>query len=197
MDRRRFIGMSLGLAALAAGPGHTPYGHWKIYRQKHLMIGSCKADEPSFPLAERIAATLLRLLPESSPRASRAPDQRRIASLLASDQWQVSVLRRRDAIDLVAGRGLFEPVGAVPLNRLFEMGDYLLVCRPDMPDRHGWLLADALSRHGGDIPGGAPADPATGPIPIHAGALAQAAGRPPPDAPVQAKETDPDHGHPH
>lgn len=194
MDRRRFIGMGLGLAALVAGSGHTPYGHWKIYRRKHLMIGSCKTDAPSFPLAERIAETLLRDLPESSARASRAPDQRRVASLLASDQWQVSVLRRQDAVDLVAGLGMFEDIGAVPLNHLFAMGDHLLVCRPDFPDLHAWLVTEALTENAEGIPGGAAPKP--GPIPVHAGALAYAQGDPLPAAPA-AEETEANHGHSH
>jgi hypothetical protein len=178
--------------------GHTPYGHWKIYRQKHLLIGSCKTDPPSYPLAERIAETLVRDLPESSARASRAPDQRRIASLLASSQWQVSVLRREEADDLAAGRGLFETIGAVPLNSLFAMGDHLLVCRPDFPERHAWLVAATLTENATEIPGGAPAKAGAGAISVHPGALAYAAGEPLPPAPAAEKtESEADHGHPH
>ncbi len=178
--------------------GHTPYGHWKIYRQKHLLIGSCKTDPPSYPLAERIAETLVRDLPESSARASRAPDQRRIASLLASDQWQVSVLRRGEAADLAAGRGLFETIGAVSLNSLFAMGDHLLVCRPDFPERHAWLVVATLTENAAGIPDGSPVRAGADGIPIHPGALAHAEGKPLPPAPAaEGSETEADHGHPH
>ena len=162
------------------------------------MIGSCKADAPSYPLAQRIAETLVSELPESSARASRAPDQRRIASLLASDQWQVSVLRRGEAADLAAGRGLFETVRAVPLNSLFAMGDHLLVCRPDFPDRHAWLVAATLTENAAGIAGGVPVEAGAAGIPIHPGALAHAEGEPLPPAPAAEKtESEADHGHPH
>jgi hypothetical protein len=196
MRRRLLLRFCVAGGAWFALSGHTPYGHWKIYRRKHLIIGSCRADPPSFPLAETIAATLVQRLPESSARASRAPDQRRIASLLASDQWQVSVLRRQDAAGLAAGSGLFETTGPVPLNRLFEMGDHLLVCRPDFPDRHAWLVTAALTENAADIPGGAAPQP--GAIPVHPGALAYTAGKPMPAAPTATgSESEADHGHSH
>ncbi|MDH3229703.1 MAG: hypothetical protein OEN55_07930 [Alphaproteobacteria bacterium] len=196
MKRRIFVRFAVAGTAWFALSGHTPYRHWTIYRQKHLLIGACKTDPPSYPLAERIAGTLVRHLPESSARASRAPDQRRVASLLASDQWQVSVMRRQDAADLAAGRGLFETTGAVPLNSLFAMGGHLLVCRPDFPDRHGWLVTATLTKNAADIPDGTA--PEHGVIPAHPGALAYAAGKPLPPGPA-AGETGPeaDHGHPH
>jgi hypothetical protein len=195
--RRRFL-LRFGAAGVAwfTLSGHTPYGHWKIYRQKHLLIGSCRADPPSYALAEQIAGTLVRQLPESRARASRAPNQHRIGSLLASDQWQVSVLRRGEAADLVAGRGLFETVGAVPLNSLFAMGDHLLVCRPDFPDLHAWLVTATLTRNAAGIPGGAA--PRAGAIPVHPGAFAYAQGKPAPPAPATGDtESEADHGHSH
>ena len=198
MRRRHLLRIGMAGTAWFALSGHTPYGHWQIYRQKHLLIGSCKTDAPSYPLAQRIAETLVRQLPESSARASRAPDQRRIASLLASDQWQVSVLRRAEAADLAAGRDLFETVGAVPLNGLFAMGGHLLVCRPDFPDRHAWLVAATLTENAAGIQGGSPVEPGATGIPIHPGALAHAEGKPLPPAPAAPEtESEEDHGHPH
>ena len=197
MRRRHLLRIGMAGTAWFALSGHTPYGHWQIYRQKHLLIGSCKTDAPSYPLAQRIAETLVRQLPESSARASRAPDQRRIASLLASDQWQVSVLRRAEAADLAAGRGLFETVGAVPLNGLFAMGGHLLVCRPDFPDRHAWLVAATLTENAAEIPDGSPAGPGAAGIPIHPGALAHAEGNSLPPAAAVETESDENHGHSH
>ncbi len=199
MRRRRFARIAVAGVAWFALSGHTPYGHWTVYRKKHLLIGSSRSDPPSFALAERIAATLLRHLPESRARASRAPDLRRIASLLASDQWQVSVLRRQDAADIAAGRGPFASVGAVPLRRLFALGEYLLVCRADFPDRHAWLVAAALAENAREIPGAAALDGNGTAIPAHPGARAYLGGAPLPPAPADAgpAEADPGHGHPH
>lgn len=196
MRRRFLLRLCLGAGAWFAVSGHTPYGHWSVYRRKHLMIGSCRTDLESYALAETVAKTLVRDLPESSARASRATNQRRVASLLASDQWQVAVMRRAEAADLTKGRGLFEPVGAVPLNSLFAMGDHLLVCRTDFPELHAFLVSGALTQAAADIPGGAA--PGAGAIPAHPGALAYAQGRPPPPAPVAAEpESEADHGHAH
>jgi hypothetical protein len=197
MKRRRFARIVVAGAAWFALSAHTPYGHWKIYRRKHLLIGSSRTDPTSYALAETIAATLVRHLPESSARASRAPDLGRIASLLASDQWQVSVLRRQDAADLAAGRGQFESVGAVPLRSLFAMGDHLLVCRVDFPDRHAWLVAATLTESAGEIPGGTPAGPEFKEIALHPGARAYAEGVPLPPVTEGARSgAEPDHGHP-
>lgn len=198
MERRSFLRIAVAGTAWFALSGHTPYGHWQIYRRKHLLIGSSRADPPSFELARQIAELLVAHLPESSARASRAPDQRRIASLLASDQWQVAVLRRAEAADLAAGRGLFRTVGAVALRSLFAMEDHLLVCRPDFPNRHAWLVTATLAETGAGMPDGALAALGTSPIPAHPGALAYATGKPMPAAPAAGEmgsETDDGHTH--
>lgn len=195
--RRLFLRLGVAGGAWLALGGHTPYGHWEVYRRKHLLIGACRADPATFPLAQRIVEVLARQLPESSPRASRAPDQQRLASLLASDQMQVIILRAGEAAALADGRDPFVTIGAVSLNRLFTMGEHLLLCRPGFPDRHAWLLAEALSRHGGAIPGGARADPSAGPVPVHAGALAHSRGAPLPGAAEPSDAPAADHGHAH
>jgi hypothetical protein len=86
----------------------------------------------------------------------------------------------------------------VPLNSLFAMGDHLLVCRPDVPDRHAWLVTATLTENAADIPDGTAPEPGSSPIPAHPGALAYAAGEPLPPGPA-AGETGPeaDHGHGH
>ncbi len=196
MRRRRILRLGAAGTVWFALTGHTPYRQWKVYRQKHLLVGSCKTDPPSYPLAERIAETLVRSLPESSARASRAPDQRRIASLLASNQWQISVLSRVEAADLAAGRGLFETVGAVPLHSLFAMGDHLLVCRHDFPHRHAWLVTATLTENAAGIPGGSPVDAGESTTPVHPGAHAYAAGAPlPPASEAEESESEAAHGH--
>ena len=196
MTRRRFLCLGVAGTALLALTGHTPYRQWKVYRRKHLLIGSCRTDPPSYALAQRIAETLVRWLPESSARASRAPDQRRIASLLASDQWQVSVLSRGDAADLAAGRGLFDTVGPLPLRSVFAMGNHLLVCRLEFPFRHAWLVAATLTENAAAVPDGQPAEIGDGTVPVHPGASAYAAGVPLPPVPRE-DESGFEPGHPH
>jgi len=198
MSRRRLLCLGVAATAWLALSGHTPYRQWKVYRQKHLLIGSCRADPPSYQLAERIAETLVRWLPESSARASRAPDQRRVASLLASNQWQVSVLAQGDAADLAAGRGLFDTLGSLPLRSMFTKGEHLLVCRVDFPFRHAWLVAATLTENAAAVPGGHPVKSGEETIPVHPGAHAYASGAPlPPARQAEDAASGPGHVHTH
>ena len=65
--------------------------------------------------------------------------------------------------------------------------DHWLVCRPDFPDRHAWLVVETLAIHGGLALGGSPPDPARSPVPLHPGALAFLRGAPLP-APVGCRD---------
>ena len=198
IDRRTLIATTLAGAAWPILCGHTPYRQWKVYRKQHLLIGTSKTDAPSFPLGKRIAEVLLAYLPESSARASRAPDQLRLASLITTGQIEVIVLSRADLAALAEGRPPFEEFGAPPLRALFTVGDHVLVCRPDFPDRHAWLVVRTLSEHAGEIDGAASARPGSLPVPVHDGALAYAAGLPePPPPPVEtaSDEVIEPHGH--
>ena len=162
--------------------GHTPYAQWTVYRRRFLLIGTSKADPPSYPLGKQIAAVIAEALPESRARPSRAPNQWRLASLITTDQMDVILLSRSDAAALASGTDPFSDFGPVPLRCLYTFGDHLLLCRPDFPDRHAYLLAQSLDEHGGALPGAAPAQPMEGPIAIHPGALAYAEAQPLPPA---------------
>lgn len=175
--------------------GHTPYRQWAVYRRKHLLIGTCRADAPSYPLGKRVAAALERELPESRPRVTRARDRLRLAALIASGQLRVVLFSRADAEALRGGAPPFESIGPAPLASLFRFGAHRLVCRPDFPDRHAWLVARALSAAAsGFADAGLPAGVS---IPVHRGALDFAAGRPePPPAPEAPPSAPDDHRHP-
>lgn len=179
IDRRVFLAGT----ALVFAAAHTPYRQWKVYRKQHLLIGTCRADAPSFPLGKEIAAILLEWLPESSARVSRAPDQARLASLITTGQIELILLSHADTAALSDGRDPFAEFGPTPLAALFAFGDYVLVARPDFPDRHAWLVAGTLTEHAGEIDGAAPAQPGALPVPVHPGALAYAAGAPEPQPP--------------
>ena len=172
MRRRTCLQASLiALAWLATG-GHTPYGQWQVYRQRHLMIGTSRSDAPSYPLGQRIASVLATHLPESSARVTRGPDAWRLASLITSGQIEVILLSARDVALLRDGRPPFEAFGATRLCSLFTFGDHWLVCRPDFPERHAYLVVETLAVHGGATLDASLADPASSPVPVHPGALA-------------------------
>jgi len=178
IGRRQLLECGLGAAVLLLTQGHTPYRQWVIYRKRRLLIGTSRADRPSYPLGLKIAEVLIAALPKSKARASRAPDPWRLASLLSTAQLDVGILTVADAAALQDGRAPFADFGGVPLRRLFSFGDHLLVCRPDFPDRHAFLISEALAEHGIDVPGIEPIEPDRGPIPIHPGTRAYAEAQP-------------------
>jgi TRAP-type uncharacterized transport system substrate-binding protein len=178
MDRRRFIRLGLCGAALVLTSGHTPYRQWVVYRKRRLLIGTSRADAPSYPLGKQVAETLLTYLPESKARASRAPDPWRLASLLSTAQMDVAILSATDAAAMVEGRAPFADFGGVALSGLFGLGDYLLVARADFPARHAYLVSRTLYEHRASIPDARPLKAAVGALPIHPGTLAYQRGEP-------------------
>ena len=166
-----------------------------MYRRKHLLIGACRADAPSYPLAKRIAAALQRELPESRARVARARDRFRLASLIATGQLPAVLFSRADAAALRDGAPPFESLGPTPLAALFRFGAHRLVCRPDFSARHAWLIARALSAAAPEFAGAGL--PAGDPLPAHSGVREFAAGAPaPPADPEPPPEPHGAHAHP-
>lgn len=194
--RRRLLRAGAALAAWAVAGGHTPYRQWAVYRRKHLLIGTCRADAPTYPLGKRIVAALESRLPEARARVTRARDQLRLASLITTGQLEVVLFAAEDAAGLRDGAPPFAAFGPTPLAALFRYGPRWLLCRPDFPDRHGWLVARALSESAAGFADAGPADDSV--VPVHSGARAFAAGAPEPPAPPPDPEAapEPDHSHP-
>jgi len=161
--------------------GHTPYNQWNVYRQKHLLILTSKADPEGYALGQRIAETLLERLPSSKARVTRAPDLARVASLIATKQLDVAVLRRDDARAMILGAPPFASFGGVPLRVVADFGTHILVSRDDFPAAHAYRIAAALRGFGEGsskattVSTGDPASP-----PFHDGAAAFLHGSPPP-----------------
>jgi hypothetical protein len=195
LTRRRALALAAGAWLLATG--HAPYGQWGVYRKRFLLVLTTRADPPSYELGERVAAVLADRLPESRARVSRAPHAARVASLIASKQMDVALMRPDDAAALRDGAPPFAEYGPVPLETIVGLGEHLLVCRDDFPARHAWLIAAALSGARGALgealwPAQAGAGPLDGRVPLHRGARAYFAGGPAPDP-----EPEPDRGHEH
>jgi TRAP-type uncharacterized transport system substrate-binding protein len=185
MRRRTALKLGLAGAAWLLCGAHTPYGQWQVYRRRHLMIGTSRADAPTYPLGQRVAEVLATHLPESSARVTRGPDAWRLASLITSGQIEVILLSADHVLALRDGQAPFEAFGATRLCSLFVFGDHWLVCRPDFPDRHAYLVVETLAIHGDPTLGGRTPDPVASPVPIHPGALAYLRGDPLP-APAPA-----------
>ena len=148
MRRRAALKIALGGAAWLLCGAHTPYGQWQVYRRRHLLVGTSKADAPTYPLGQRIVEVLASRLPESSARVTRGPSAWRLASLITSGQIELVLLSAADVAALRDGRPPFEAFGATRLCTLFAFGAHWLVCRPDFPDRHAYLVVETLATHG-------------------------------------------------
>ena len=184
LRRRGLFRVALALTAVLAASGHAPYGQWKIYRKRNLLILTSRSDAPSFPIGERVASLLAARLPESHAQVSRAPNTDRVASLISTRQMDVAVLSRNDAANLLAGRAPFADYGPVPLRAIVALGDYLLVCREDFQLLHARLLAQTLmeNRHELGLAVSSPdaSERTAGPsVPTHRGAVDYFVGRQP------------------
>jgi hypothetical protein len=197
MLRRTFLQGALIATAWLATAGHTPYRQWQVYRRRHLLIGTSKADAPTYPLGQRVAELLATHLPESSARVTRGPDPWRLASLLTTAQLEVALLSASDVAALRDGRAPFAAFGPTALNALFAFGGYFLVCRPDFPAHHAYQVVQTLADNAALIAGARALDASTNPVAIHHGARAYAMGEPMPPRVARVAEEPvlPDHVH--
>ncbi len=144
MNRRAAL-KRIGVAAAATLLcGHTPYGQWTVYRQKHLLIGCHKRDPLAYSLAKQVVAELADHLPTAKARVARAPTAGRLASLLGTDQLHVAILSEPEAARMIAGENEFKAYGAIPLRLIAQLRDRVLIAHASIPKRHGWLLTAAL-----------------------------------------------------
>ena len=189
VGRRALLAAALSGAALFV-PGrallaHTPYRQWKVYRQRHLMIGASREDEATYPKAKEIQAFLERHLPEASARVARARTRRRLADLLATDQIRIVLVSIADAVALGRGEPPFR--GSVEVRTLWRFGEHVMVVRPSFSSAHAWMLARAFAEHGSSLAGSSPA-PAHAEVPLHDGVRIARDGEPMPASPVDASD---------
>lgn len=175
ISRRTLLLGAAGMLMVQAAPAHTPYKQWDVYRRKHLLIGTCRADPESYPLGKRLVGILAAGLPDSKARVTRAPNQERLASLLTTEQLDLVLFSFGEAAALADGKEPFTDYGPFPLRLVFAIEDYALVCGETFPARHAWLvtqtLADELPVPDSDQPR----------LDLHEGSRAFLAGEPQPD----------------
>ena len=177
MNRRAFLFLiALALAAPQAR-AHVPYGQWKLLRQRYLLIHSTRSDPASDAIAEKLVATLKRVLPKANPLVARAPDAQRIASLLTTGQAVLAVMRPNEAVKLFKGEAPFGAFSGERLRIVLQVEDHLLVSVADFPAHHAWLLAAALTEGAGSASNSVPTDALRG-VPVHQGAAAFRRGDP-------------------
>ena len=150
MKRRRFLqtGVESWLFLPWLFPplmGHTPFPQWKVYRQRHLFIAVDRTDATAHDLGHVLTEILDRDLPEAEAKVTRAVNAVGVASLMSTEQLDVALMRKTDAVAWVQGAAAFQAIEPVSLRTLVDLGDYLLLCRADFPDRHAAVLAHTLT----------------------------------------------------
>lgn len=147
MKRRRLFQAGLSCLWLPCLPlvGHTPFPQWKVYRQRHLFIAIDRTDATAYPLSHTLTEILDRDLPEAEAKVTRAINAAGVASLMSTGQLDVALLRKADAVAWMQGEEAFQAIEPVSLRTLVDLGDYLLLCRDDFPDRHASVIAHALT----------------------------------------------------
>lgn len=145
MQRRAILKTTLA-AAVCCGTAnaHTPYKQWEVYRKKHLLVGCLKDTPKTYKLAKEIVELFSVELPRASARVARAPHSHRIASLMATDQLDTSIIPAAIAADIASGSGVYSAYGAVPLSTLYVFGDLLYVGQQSIPEHHALMIYDAL-----------------------------------------------------
>ena len=144
-SRRTVLAGAASLVVVRPALAHTPYRQWDVYRRKHLLVGTCRADPRSYPLGKRLVSILAANLPDSKARVTRAPDQTRLASLVTTGQLELVLLQFSEAVALTVGQAPFAEFGPYPLRLVFDVDGYALVCGEEFPDRHAWLVTRALA----------------------------------------------------
>lgn len=199
--RRLFLVRSLASIALGAisaqflrsAVAHTPYRQWAVYRKKHLIIGTCRADPESYPFGKQIALLLSKELPESKARVTRAPDQQRLASLITTGQLEVILLTHQEGRQLRSGAPPFHDYGPFGVQTVFEFDTYLLLGSDSLPEYHAWIIARTLAQ-ALDRPPLLGSNPLS--VPVHPGTSALVEGKTlEPDAPGQEAAEEVDHFH--
>ena len=157
---------------------HSPWGQYQVYRQKHLLIMSTIADEPTYPYSRKLVEAINQVIPEAKARPAREKNFERVHNLFKTKQMHLVLLSKSNAKALLEGSGPFSDFGAVNVRTLYAFGDMLLLVQPDFSDSHVWLLADAFKKSYKSLPGALPPEKMMSLINLHPAALLAIRGDP-------------------
>ena len=125
---------------------HSPWGSYLNYRAKHLLIMSIKTDAPTYPFSELLIEYINKELPDAQSKPARAKDFERAQSLFSTNQMPLVLLSKQNAKDLINGEGEFKEFGSTDARVLYGFGNLILLIQPSLPNRHAWLLLNALKK---------------------------------------------------
>ena len=131
--------------------GHSPYKQWDVFRKTRLVV-LVNADDPSsVKLGTALAEFYAKQLPESRATFARAKNKHDMVRLLASKQLEVALLSESDAYAVFIGAEPYADNGRVPLRAMASLGEYLFICREDLPPQSAQMLTEALANNWKDL----------------------------------------------
>ena len=190
MRRRACLKLALVPTVMLVATGHTPYRQWAVYRRKHLLILTDKEQAGSFERGQQLAVVLASNLPASKARVTRAPYRERMASLIISQQLDLALFKREEALALLHGQEPFADYGPLrSLRLLIVSDDFVLVCRDDFPAQHAYLVSKTLVEFSEPELAVLPGTQDENYPPLHKGVLAYMKGEPMPQAEDTVEES--------
>lgn len=145
MNRRGWLRVATAAGLWLVLAGHSPYRQWEVHRKTRLVLLASAADPQSVRLSSALAGIYQKRLPESRAMMARARDGNDLVRLLASKQLDVAVMRAPDAYAALAGQGSYADTGGVRLRVLAALGEYLFVCREELPSASAYMLVETLA----------------------------------------------------
>ena len=170
MLRRAFlIAVSAALFPMSAS-GHSPWGQYAVYRQKHLLVLSTRDDSESYPFSKRLVEAINKEAPEASARPARAINLYRAYNLLRTDQFQFALLSKSNIEAMRSSMGPFAGKPPVVLKTIYKFDDLEFVVRADFPRNLVAIVTEAVLSNLGSLPGAWPPKQLLKQTTLHAGA---------------------------
>lgn len=154
LNRRFFLCLlATGYSSIVAG--HSPWGQYQVYRQKHLLILSTRDDTQSYPYSKKLVGALNKVVPSANARPARAINLERAYNLLRTDQFQFALLSRSNIKTLREASGQFEGKPKVDLRTIYEFDGLEFVVRADFPKDLVAIVAHGILEALPTLPGAA------------------------------------------
>ena len=170
MLRRAFLAALPAVLFPLSALGHSPWGQYAVYRQKHLLILSTRDAAESYPYSKRLVEAINNEAPKASARPARAINLDRAYNLLRTDQFQFAVLSRSNIEAMRASTGPFSGKPPVGLKTIYQFNDLEFVVRADFPKNLVAIVTDAVLSNLGSLPGALPPNELLKKSTLHAGA---------------------------
>ena len=86
-----------------------------------------REDAPTYLYSKILVNVINKQLPEASARAARARTFRRVQGLFSTNQMPLLLLSKKNAKDLVKGKGVFKKFGAADAKIIYYFDDLVLL----------------------------------------------------------------------